>query len=103
MARLKTTTIPAEAAAEGSSHDLREIFEQQRRLCHDINNPLTAVIGRAQILRMRKDSDPAALKAADAIEESAQRIAQSVRALSALVHRGRDTLGGGGGRTPHDG
>jgi len=57
-------------------------------LAHKINNPLTSLLGRAQILKLRLDTDPQLRKAADVVEESARRIADHVRELAGVV---RDT------------
>ena len=57
-------------------------------LAHKINNPLTSLLGRAQILKLKLDTDPSLRKAADVVEESARRIADHVRELAGVV---RDT------------
>jgi PAS domain-containing protein len=57
-------------------------------LTHKINNPLTSLLGRAQILKLKLDTDPSLRKAADVVEESARRIADHVRELAGVV---RDT------------
>jgi PAS domain-containing protein len=59
-------------------------------LSHKINNPLTALMGRAQILNMKKDLDPGVRKAAEVIEDSAQRIAGYIRELAATVKEGKE-------------
>ncbi len=57
-------------------------------LTHQINNPLTALMGRAQILRMKSQGDEDVLKAAAVIEESARRIAGLIQDLSELAKGG---------------
>jgi hypothetical protein len=47
-------------------------------------------MGRAQILRMRKQNDPDVQKAAEVIEESAKRIAQYIRELAMVVKEGKE-------------
>ena len=54
-------------------------------LSHKINNPLTALMGRAQILRIKGAGDPQVGKAAEVIEESARRIADYIRELATVV------------------
>jgi len=61
-------------------------------LSHKINNPLTSLLGRAQILKLRLDTDPALRKAADVVEESARRIADHVRELAGVVRDARNEL-----------
>ena len=59
-------------------------------ICHKINNPLTALLGRAQILRMKPTTDPHVKKAAAVIEESARRIADDVRELAGVIKSERE-------------
>jgi signal transduction histidine kinase len=59
-------------------------------LSHKINNPLTALMGRAQILGMKQDLDPEVRKAAEVIEDSARRIAGYIRELAATVKEGKE-------------
>ena len=67
-----------------------DAFRSLGKLCHKINNPLTALMGRTQLLRMKAGTDQATLKAADVIEDSAQRVANDIRELALLVGRCRD-------------
>ncbi len=59
-------------------------------LAHHINNPLTALMGRAQLLRQTRASDPAVVKAATVIDESARRIAGLIRELAGVAKEGSD-------------
>lgn len=68
---------------------LGEVMRTLSVLSHKINNPLTALLGRAQILSSRKTDDPVVLKAAAVIEESSERIADLIRELAAVVREGR--------------
>ncbi len=67
---------------------LGELLRTVGALSHKINNPLTALLGRAQILRARQDGDPVVTKAAKVIEEAALRIADLIRELGAVVKEG---------------
>ncbi len=58
-------------------------------LSHKINNPLTALLGRAQILQARKFDDPSVAKAAAVIEDASIRIADLIRELAQVVKDGR--------------
>jgi PAS domain-containing protein len=58
-------------------------------LSHKINNPLTALLGRAQILQSQQSTDPRVAKAAAVIEESSMRIAELIRELASVVKEGR--------------
>lgn len=68
---------------------LADVLRTLSVLSHKINNPLTALLGRAQILSARKSDDPHVVKAAAVIEESAQRIADLIRELASVVREGR--------------
>lgn len=58
-------------------------------LAHKINNPLTALLGRAQMLKMNGSHDPRVLKSASIVEESALRIAELIRELAKVVKEGK--------------
>jgi PAS domain-containing protein len=61
-------------------------------LAHKINNPLTALLGRAQMLRMGVDDPAVREKALQVIEESSRRIAGLIRHLS-LLAKAETTVG----------
>lgn len=68
---------------------LAEVLKTLSVLSHKINNPLTALLGRAQILQVQKGNDPGVVKAAAVIEESSLRIAELIRELAQVVKDGR--------------
>jgi len=68
---------------------LGEVLRTLSVLSHKINNPLTALLGRAQILQSRQGIDPHVVKAATVIQESALRIAELIRELAQVVKSGR--------------
>lgn len=79
-------------AAIAERHRLEKLADVLRTLgvlSHKINNPLTALLGRAQILRAKAGVDPSVEKAAQVIEESAVRIADLIRELARVVKEGR--------------
>ena len=71
---------------------LSELFATLGRLGHKINNPLTALMGRAQILRMNQDLDPQMDRMLSVIEDSTKRIAEYTRELSVVVERARGEI-----------
>lgn len=74
---------------EGNTREqLGEMIVALRKLAHDINNPLTALLGRAQLLRALAGDDPKLLKQAETIEESGMRIAQLVQQVSRELRQG---------------
>lgn len=68
---------------------LGEVLRTLSILSHKINNPLTSLLGRAQLLRARDGGDPNLVKATTVIEESGLRIAELVRELAQVVKEGR--------------
>jgi PAS domain-containing protein len=68
---------------------LAEVLRTLSVLSHKINNPLTALLGRAQILQAHRGADPSVTKAAAVIEESSMRIAELIRELARVVKEGR--------------
>jgi len=92
----KATALKAEATArdrrrgEPDQEDrTAELFRVLGVLSHKINNPLTSLMGRAQILQMQKGQDPQVNKAAEVIEHSSRRIAGYIRQLGWVIERGR--------------
>lgn len=67
-----------------------ELLRTLSVLSHKINNPLTSLMGRAQLLKMKKGIDPSVDKAAEVIEDSAKRIATYIRELALVVKEGRE-------------
>jgi signal transduction histidine kinase len=68
---------------------LAEVLKTLSVLSHKINNPLTALLGRAQILQAQKSSEPGVAKAAAVIEDASLRIADLIRELAQVVREGR--------------
>jgi signal transduction histidine kinase len=68
---------------------LAEVLKTLSVLSHRINNPLTALLGRAQILQAQKSGDPGVAKAAAVIEDASIRIADLIRELAQVVKDGR--------------
>jgi signal transduction histidine kinase len=68
---------------------LAEVLRTLSVLSHKINNPLTALLGRAQILQTIGAGDPNVAKAAAVIEDASQRIANLIRQLAQIVKEGR--------------
>lgn len=86
--RVLEETAPAENDVEGKSRALAaeyqakidEVADLITRVRHEINNPLTGVLGQAQLL-LREDLSDRARKRAETIEELAIRIRDIVAQL----------------------
>ena len=71
---------------------MQELMETLGMLSHKINNPLTSLLGRAQLLRVGRQTDSKVAKAAEVIEESAKRVADCIRELANVVSEGREQV-----------
>jgi signal transduction histidine kinase len=69
---------------------LEEVAELVARIRHEINNPLTGVLGQAQLL-LREDLNDRARKRAQTIEELAIRIRDIVAQLRDVQRPNADT------------
>ncbi len=82
----------SETSTAAPATDLEQLFETQARLCHKINNPLTSIMGRAQILQMKHGSDDRLSKEIQVIEESAKRVAALVREMALIICDAKERL-----------
>ncbi len=70
---------------------LGKLFDEMLVLCHRINNPLTSVLGRAQIMQLKLagESESPYVKPVEVVEESAKRVAALVQEMANLLCVGR--------------
>jgi signal transduction histidine kinase len=68
---------------------LAEVLRTLSVLSHKINNPLTALLGRAQLLGAHRDLPPDTARAVEVIASSSLRIADLIRELATVVKEGR--------------
>jgi signal transduction histidine kinase len=88
---IRDVTEQAMAVGSGTpSERLAETLRTVGVLTHKVNNPLTALLGRVQLLRARADGDSSAVRAARVVEESAHRVAELIRELATVAKEGRD-------------
>jgi len=88
------TAMDRSASPAVSTEELGELFDSLSRLCHQINNPLTAIMGRAQMLQMKcqRGGDEQLARSANVIEESGKRVARLVQELATLVCQSRKQM-----------
>jgi signal transduction histidine kinase len=75
--------------------ELSELLGTLSKLCHAINNPLTALMGRAQLLQFklaRVERDAQVDRAVEVIGDSARRVAAAVQELAHVVGRAKERL-----------
>jgi signal transduction histidine kinase len=70
---------------------LATLFGELSKQCHKINNPLTSIMGRAQMMEMKlkRGSDEQLVKSVTVIQESAKRVAGLIQELANLVCQAR--------------
>jgi signal transduction histidine kinase len=101
---------PSEAAARGEEQQLRRVIaECEARLTefaelaasvrHEINNPLTGLIGQAQLL-LRDELSDTARRRVQTIEQLANRIRDTVASLREIQLPQPYALGGDGANDP---
>ena len=82
-----------ESEAALASERALQLCSDVARLCHNINNPLTSLLGRAQMLQLQPNPSPEKLvKATEVIEESARRVAAVVQELAHVVGQSKEDL-----------
>ena len=83
--------LDAAITGDDVSGQLGGLFDELLVLCHKINNPLTSVLGRAQIMQLKLagDTESPWTKPIRVVEESAKRVAALVQELANLLCVGR--------------
>ena len=85
------------ADAETTLAELAEIVDRIAEVSHRINNPLTSLVGRSQLLR-RQESDPQKVShAAAEIETAAGRVADYMRELRQVIRGAQQVARRGSG------
>jgi signal transduction histidine kinase len=86
--------LDREISDSGSAAGLEDLFTDLSRVCHKINNPLTSLLGRAQMLAMKLQRGDAEQteKMVEVIQESSQRVASYIQEMARIVNRGREEL-----------
>jgi two-component system NtrC family sensor kinase len=91
---ISAARVPNDAAFNVTT---REVTEQRRNeqmaavaalagtAAHELNQPLTSVLGYAELLKKRIHEDPLAIKAVRIIHEQAERMAQIVRRIGRIT------------------
>jgi signal transduction histidine kinase len=77
-----------EARERHENERMVDVMQAVAVLAHKINNPLTALMGRAQLLKLRIGDDEKMAKAAGVIEESAIRISELIKELASVARDG---------------
>ena len=71
---------------------LEAMIDDVAAIAHKLNNPLTTLLGRAQLIRRNQDDDRL-LRLADEVEHNCQRLAGDVRTLARTVNALRRPTG----------
>jgi signal transduction histidine kinase len=92
---------PAEAAATEYEERLTEFADLAARVRHEINNPLTGLIGQAQLL-LREELSDTARRRVQTIEQLANRIRDTVAELRAVQRPNPNAAREAEGQKPED-
>ncbi len=88
--------VDDEARKERKRHErsravrMEQALKAVRVMTHRINNPLTTILGRAQMLRNQLPPESEAIRGVSVIEESASRIADLVKGLAEAARSGEE-------------
>jgi signal transduction histidine kinase len=84
---------PAAETASAVSQ-FEELLGRMSVLHHKINNPLTSLLGRAQMLplKLRQGDAEQVARAVEVIEDSSRRVAALIQELSSAVSQARERL-----------
>jgi len=88
--------------ARAKLQKVSEILRTLSTLSHKINNPLTSLLGRVQLLKLGAEADPKTIKATGVIEESGYQIARLIKELGHVVKQGRREVEEGPGDPRED-
>ena len=91
----------AEAAATEYEEQLTEFADLAARVRHEINNPLTGLIGQAQLL-LREELSDTARRRVQTIEQLANRIRDTVAELRAVQRPNPNAAREAEGQKPED-
>ena len=91
----------ADAAATEYEERLTEFADLAARVRHEINNPLTGLIGQAQLL-LREELSDTARRRVQTIEQLANRIRDTVAELRAVQRPNPNAAREAEGRKPED-
>ena len=92
--RHKNFVVRVAVGIVGDNAIALELCAEMSRLCHQLNNPLTSIVGRSQILqmKMKREPDSPYLAGVETIADSAQRLAGYVQEMARAVNEKRDAL-----------
>jgi signal transduction histidine kinase len=64
---------------------VEDIILGARKLCHDLNQPLTVVMARSELLMMKLSSDDANYKSVEQIHQQAEKMSEIIESLRDLL------------------
>jgi signal transduction histidine kinase len=65
--------------------DYDGMITQARKLCHDINQPLTVIMARSELLLLRLDPEDANRQSVSQIHDQAEKLNELVEELRSLL------------------
>jgi len=67
--------------------DIEELIHQVRKICHDLNQPLTVIMARSELILMKMASDSPDHRAMEQIHQQSEKLSDLVLELQRLVKR----------------
>ncbi|MFH1138809.1 MAG: histidine kinase dimerization/phospho-acceptor domain-containing protein [Pseudomonadota bacterium] len=64
---------------------VEELVHKARKICHDINQPLTVIMARSELMLLKVSPGDNNRKAVEQIHEQAEKASQLVESLRALL------------------
>jgi signal transduction histidine kinase len=78
-------TIFIKRGVMNEGKNINETAGQARKLCHDINQPLTVIMARSELILLKLAADDSNRKAVEQIHEQAEKMSDLVEQLRALI------------------
>lgn len=69
----------------GSVKDVGELVDQARKHCHDLNQPLTVIMARSELMLLKMSPDDPNHKNLEQIHDQALKVSQLVSSLQTML------------------
>ena len=69
----------------GEEKDINNLLAEARKICHDLNQPLTVIMARSELMMLRTPADDSSHKAAQQLHEQAEKMSDLIDSLRALL------------------
>jgi len=77
----------ADRSGDSDAQALKETYQELRKICHDMNQPLTVIMARADLMKTKLSPDDPNAKAVETILQETERLAQLILKLSRIYKK----------------